>query len=72
MHHEAPDYEPAMTNLLTLLDQLKAAQRTLILEAAKQGMMPPDNMLRRISDLENTIAAVEALVEEERAQRRTA
>ncbi|WP_409564122.1 hypothetical protein [Methylobacterium sp. J-068] len=48
----------------SLLERLKDAQRTLIVEAAKIDMLPPDSMLRRVADLENTIAAVEALIEE--------
>jgi hypothetical protein len=32
-------------------------------------MLPPDSMLRRIADLENTIAAVEALIDEQRHAR---
>lgn len=54
-----------MSDLQTLLDRLKGAQRDLILEAAKVAMVPPDSMLRRIADLENTIAAVEALIDEQ-------
>ncbi|WP_443136652.1 hypothetical protein [Methylobacterium sp. Leaf112] len=52
-----------------LLDRLKNAQRDLILDAAKVAMLPPDSMLRRIADLENTIAAVEALIDEQRHAR---
>ncbi len=52
-----------------LLDRLKDAQRTLIVEAAKIDMLPPDSMLRRVADLENTIAAVEALIEEQAPRR---
>ncbi|MET3695228.1 hypothetical protein [Methylobacterium goesingense] len=52
-----------------LLDRLKDAQRTLIVEAAKIAMLPPDSMLRRVADLENTIAAVEALIEEQAPRR---
>ena len=54
-----------MSDLQTLLDRLKDAQRTLIVEAARIDMLPPDSMLRRVADLENTIAAVEALIEEQ-------
>jgi hypothetical protein len=54
-----------MSDLETLLDRLKDSQRKLIVEAAKIDMLPPDSMLRRVADLENTIAAVEALIEEE-------
>ena len=58
-----------MSALETLLDRLKNAQRDLILDAAKVAMLPPDSMLRRIADLENTIAAVEALIDEQRHAR---
>ncbi|KQP80395.1 MULTISPECIES: hypothetical protein [unclassified Methylobacterium] len=58
-----------MSDLDSLLERLKDAQRTLILEAAKIAMLPPDSMLRRIADLENTIAAVEALIEEQAHRR---
>jgi len=58
-----------MSDLETLLDRLKDAQRTLIVEAAKIDMLPPDSMLRRVADLENTIAAGEALIEEQAPRR---
>lgn len=58
-----------MSDLEALLDRLKNAQRDLILDAAKVAMLPPDSMLRRIADLENTIAAVEALIYEQRHAR---
>ncbi|NEU13228.1 hypothetical protein G3T14_13955 [Methylobacterium sp. BTF04] len=58
-----------MSDLGTLLDRLKGAQRDLILEAAKFAMLPPDSMLRRVADLENTIAAVEALMDEQAHKR---
>ena len=54
-----------MADLNTLLNRLKARQRDLIMQAAKQEMMPPDGMLRQIADLENAIAAVEAVAGEE-------
>ena len=54
-----------MSALEALLDRLKAAQRTLVLQAAQLPMLPPDGTLRKIADLENTIAAVEALMDEE-------
>ncbi|WP_165937954.1 hypothetical protein [Methylobacterium segetis] len=55
-----------MQKLEALLDRLKAHQRELILEAAERDMLPPDGMLRRIAELENVIAAVEAVADEER------
>ena len=54
-----------MSDLEILLDRLKDAQRALIVQAAKIDMLPPDSMLRRVADLENTIAAVEALIDEQ-------
>jgi hypothetical protein len=59
-----------MNELPALLERLKAAQRDLILAAAKLSMLPSDGTLRKISDLENTIAAVEALLQEEQAKLR--
>ncbi|WP_194075200.1 hypothetical protein [Methylobacterium durans] len=55
-----------MQKLEALLNRLKAHQRELILEAAERAMLPPDSMLRRIAELENVIAAVEAVTDEER------
>ena len=54
-----------MTDLNTLLDRLKSRQRDLIMQAAKQDMLPPDGMLRQIAELENAIAAVEAVADED-------
>ena len=58
------------TELQALLGRLQAAQRELIFTAARTAMMPADGTLRRISDLENTIAAVEALIHEQKLERR--
>ncbi|MCJ2047976.1 hypothetical protein MKK58_26050 [Methylobacterium sp. J-078] len=58
-----------MSDLEILLDRLKDAQRALIVQAAKIDMLPPDSMLRRVADLENTIAAVEALIDEQAPRR---
>lgn len=55
---------------MDLLHRLQEAQRDLILAAAKSAMMPSESTLRKIADLENTIAAVEAVLEEERAKLR--
>lgn len=57
-----------MKELSDLLDRLHKEQRKLIWAAARTAMMPSDGTLRKISDLENTIAAVEALLQEERAK----
>lgn len=35
------------------------------MQAAKQDMVPPNCMLRQIADLENAIAAIKAVAEEE-------
>ena len=51
-------------DLHALLDRLKQAQHALIEEAARQSGLPSTTILRRIADLENTIAAVLALIEE--------
>jgi hypothetical protein len=57
-------------DLQMLLSRLKASQRNLLLGVARQGIMPSDGTLRKVGDLENTIAAVEALIEEERQSTR--
>ncbi|MDR7039874.1 hypothetical protein J2X36_004652 [Methylobacterium sp. BE186] len=54
-----------MQKLEALLDRLKSHQRDLILEVAERDMLPPDSMLCRIAELENVIAAVEAVADEE-------
>jgi hypothetical protein len=56
-----------MPKLESLLDRLKARQRALIMEAAEHETMPADSTLRRIAELENAIAAVEAILDETRA-----
>ncbi|WP_181701796.1 hypothetical protein [Chthonobacter albigriseus] len=53
-------------SLTQLSERLRGAQRELILSAARSGQLPPENMIRRISDLENTIVAVETLIAEEK------
>jgi hypothetical protein len=60
-----------MTDLHALLERLQSAQRDLIHSAANLPMLPSDTTLRKISDLENTIAAVEALMQEARAEERS-
>lgn len=57
-----------MTSLSSLLDRLKARQRDFIMQAAKEDMLPPDGMLTRIAELENVIAAVEAIADEKAAR----
>jgi CspA family cold shock protein len=51
-------------DLRSLLDRLKEAQHALIDEAARQPGLPSTAVIRRIAELENTIAAVLALIEE--------
>ncbi|WP_187278888.1 hypothetical protein [Methylobacterium sp. WL12] len=55
-----------MDKLEALLDRLKARQRELIMQAAAYDTMPADSTLKRIAELENAIAAVEAVADEER------
>ncbi|MFK5597942.1 hypothetical protein ACFZ8E_13130 [Methylobacterium sp. HMF5984] len=59
-----------MEKLDALLDRLKARQRDLIMEAAQYDNMPADSTLKRIAELENAIAAVEAVADEQRNRRR--
>lgn len=48
-----------------LLERLKAHQRTLIFAMAEHDGVPSGNLLRQVAELENVIAAVEAIVAEE-------
>ncbi|MDQ0506302.1 hypothetical protein [Xanthobacter agilis] len=57
--------QPTEADLASLLERLKAAQRELLLTAAKGQTLPSDGMLRKISELEGAIAAAEALIQEE-------
>ena len=45
-------------DLRSLLDRLKGAQHAVIEDAARQPGLPSTAIIRRIADLENTIAAV--------------
>jgi hypothetical protein len=56
-------------DLRSLLDRLKGAQHALIEDAARQPGPPSTATIRRIADLENTIAAVLALIEEREGSR---
>ena len=56
--------DDASADLRSLLDRLKGAQHALIEDAAQQVGLPSTAILRKIADLENTIAAVLALIEE--------
>jgi hypothetical protein len=48
-----------------LLERLKAHQRTLIFAMAEHDGMPAGSVLRQVAELENVIAAVEAVADEE-------
>src|SRR4051794_11574149 len=54
-------------HLTSLLDRLKQAQHTMIEDAARQPGLPSTAIIRRIAELENTIAAVLALIEDGKA-----
>ena len=56
--------------LIALLERLKAHQRTLILAAAEVDALLAASVIRQIAELENVIAAVEAVAEEERRRPR--
>ena len=49
-------------DLRSLLDRLTQAQHALIEDAARQPGLPSTAIIRRIAELENTIAAVLALI----------
>lgn len=53
--------------LNALLERLKAHQRTLILAMAEYDGLPAGSALRQVAELENVIAAVEAVADEETA-----
>ncbi|MCB4771164.1 hypothetical protein LGR54_21365 [Ancylobacter sp. Lp-2] len=56
-----------MINKLEVLrNRLLAAQRDLIRAAAEAGTLPSDNALRKIADIEVTIGAIEAMLDEQR------
>ncbi|MCJ2048382.1 hypothetical protein [Methylobacterium sp. J-070] len=56
--------------LNALFERLKAHQRDLILEMAEHVGMPAGSALRRVAELENVIAAVEAVADEEADRKR--
>ncbi len=56
-------------DLRSLLDRLKQAQHALIEDAARRPGLPSTAIIRRIAELENTIAAVLALIEERQGSR---
>jgi hypothetical protein len=51
--------------LAALLNRLKAHQRNLILAMAEHDGMPAGSALRQVAELENVMAAVEAVADEE-------
>ncbi|MCJ2096649.1 hypothetical protein MKK67_29700 [Methylobacterium sp. J-072] len=51
--------------LNALLERLKAHQRTLILAMTEHDGLPAGSALRQVAELENVIAAVEAVAAEE-------
>ena len=56
-------------DLRSLLARLKGAQHALIEDAAQQSGLPSTAIIRRIAELENTIAAVLALIDERQGSR---
>jgi hypothetical protein len=56
-------------DLKSLLDRLKGAQHALIEDAARQPGLPSTATIRKIAELENTIAAVLAFIEEREGSR---
>ncbi len=54
----------ASADLRSLLDRFKGAQHALIEDAARQPGLPSTAIIRRIAELENSIAAVMVLLEE--------
>ena len=59
-----PRMNNAPADLRSLHDRLKQAQHAVIEDAARQSGLPSTAIIRKIADLENTIAAVLALMEE--------
>ena len=66
-------YSALMVDKLNaLLERLKAHQRTLILAMAEFDGLPAGSTLRQVAELENVIAAVEAVAAEEAGRARRA
>ena len=61
--------EAPSADLKSLLDRLKQAQSALIEDAARQPGLPSTAIIRKFAGLENTIAAVLALIEEREGSR---
>jgi len=53
-----------MNELIALSRTLKAAQRDLIVSAARSGKLPPDGVIRKIAELESAIIAVDTMIGE--------
>jgi CheY-like chemotaxis protein len=65
------DYSCTMSDKLTaLLERLKAHQTDLILAMAEHDGMPAGSALRQVAELENVIAAIEAVADEEAERQR--
>ena len=62
---------PMSDKLDALLERLKAHQRTLILAMAEHDGLPAGGALRQVAELENVIAAVEAVAAEEADRRKS-
>jgi hypothetical protein len=62
---------PMSDKLDALLERLKAHQRTLILAMAEHNGLPAGSALRQVAELENVIAAVEAVAAEEASRNRS-
>ena len=61
-----PGYSHLMSDKLNaLLDRLKSHQRDLVLAMSEHDGMPARSALRHVAELENVIAAVEAVADEE-------
>ncbi|SHF10676.1 hypothetical protein SAMN02745157_1659 [Kaistia soli DSM 19436] len=50
--------------LVALRGRLVEEQQKLISQAALSGVLPTDSAIRKISDIENSIMAVEHMIEE--------
>ncbi len=61
--------DDTFADLRSLLDRLKEAQHALIEDTVQQPGLPSTAIIRKIAELENTIAAVLALIEERRGSR---
>ncbi len=54
--------------LIALYDRLAAEQQRLIEASAKIGILPSTGTLRKISDIEHALSAVDAMIEETDAE----